>query len=91
MKKDSNTVPVVALKVPEPVKFLRRSIVPLDHLDVDYDAGYMYNVNTKLPAAYRQVQRIHRDRYPEPVLEIAGTIQWLMSMVTMPKKLLKRK
>ena len=72
LKKDSNTVPVVVPKVPEP-EISKKINRTLDHLDVDYDAGYMYNVNTKLPADIDKYKEFTVTDTLEPVLEIAGT------------------
>ena len=71
-KKDSNPVPVIVPKQPEPeiTKKINRT---LDHLDVDRGVPYMYNVNTQLPKDIRLYKEFTVTDTLESVLEVAGT------------------
>ena len=72
LHKDSNKVPVVVPKEPEPeiTKKINRT---LDHLDVEYDAPYMYNVNTALPKDIDKYKEFTVTDTLESVLAIADT------------------
>ena len=72
LHKDSNKVPVIVPKEPEPeiTKKINRT---LDHLDVEYDAPYMYNVNTALPKDIDKYKEFTVTDTLEPVLAIADT------------------
>ena len=72
LHKDSNKVPVIVPKEPEPeiTKKINRT---LDHLDVEYDAPYMYNVNTVLPKDIDKYKEFTVTDTLEPVLAIADT------------------
>jgi len=72
LHKDSNKVPVIVPKEPEPeiTKKINRT---LDHLDVEYDAPYMYNVNTALPKDIDKYKEFIVTDKLESVLEIADT------------------
>jgi len=72
LHKDSNKVPVIVPKEPEPeiTKKINRT---LDHLDVEYDAPYMYNVNTALPKDIDKYKEFTVTDTLESVLAIADT------------------
>ena len=72
LHKDSNKVPVIVPKEPEPeiTKKINRT---LDHLDVEYDAPYMYNVNTALPKDIDKYKEFIITDKLESVLAIADT------------------
>ena len=72
LHKDSNKVPVIVPKEPEPeiTKKINRT---LDHLDVEYDAPYMYNVNTALPKDIDKYREFTVTDKLESVLAIADT------------------
>ena len=72
LHKDSNKVPVIVPKEPEPeiTKKINRT---LDHLDVEYDAPYMYNVNTALPKDIDKYKEFIVTDTLESVLAIADT------------------
>ena len=72
LHKDSNKVPVIVPKEPEPeiTKKINRT---LDHLDVEYDAPYMYNVNTALPKDIDKYKEFTVTDKLESVLAIADT------------------
>ena len=72
LHKDSNKVPVIVPKEPEPeiTKKINRT---LDHLDVEYDAPYMYNVNTALPKDIDKYKEFTVTDTLESVLGIADT------------------
>ena len=72
LHKDSNKVPVIVPKEPEPeiTKKINRT---LDHLDVEYDAPYMYNVNTVLPKDIDKYKEFTVTDTLESVLAIADT------------------
>jgi len=72
LHKDSNKVPVIVPKEPEPeiTKKINRT---LDHLDVEYDAPYMYNVNTALPKDIDKYREFIVTDKLESVLAIADT------------------
>ena len=72
LHKDSNKVPVIVPKEPEPeiTKKINRT---LDHLDVEYDAPYMYNVNTDLPKDIDKYKEFIVTDKLESVLAIADT------------------
>ena len=72
LHKDSNKVPVIVPKEPEPeiTKKINRT---LDHLDVEYDAPYMYNVNTALPKDIDKYKEFIVTDKLESVLAIADT------------------
>ena len=72
LHKDSNKVPVIVPKEPEPeiTKKINRT---LDHLDVEYDSPYMYNVNTALPKDIDKYKEFIVTDTLESVLAIADT------------------
>ena len=72
LHKDSNKVPVIVPKEPEPeiTKKINRT---LDHLDVEYDTPYMYNVNTALPKDIDKYKEFTVTDKLESVLAIADT------------------
>ena len=72
LHKDSNKVPVIVPKEPEPeiTKKINRT---LDHLDVEYDAPYMYNVNTALPKDIDKYKEFTVTDTLESVLAIPDT------------------
>ena len=72
LHKDSNKVPIIVPKEPEPeiTKKINRT---LDHLDVEYDAPYMYNVNTALPKDIDKYKEFIVTDTLESVLAIADT------------------
>ena len=72
LHKDSNKVPVVVPKEPEP-EISKKINRTLDHLDVEYDAPYMYNVNTTLPKDIDKYKEFTVTDTLEPVLAIADT------------------
>ena len=72
LHKDSNKVPVIVPKEPEP-EISKKINRTLDHLDVEYDAPYMYNVNTTLPKDIDKYKEFTVTDTLEPVLEIADT------------------
>ena len=72
LHKDSNKVPVVVPKEPEP-EISKKINRALDHLDVEYDAPYMYNVNTTLPKDIDKYKEFTVTDTLEPVLAIADT------------------
>ena len=72
LHKDSNKVPVVVPKEPEP-EISKKINRTLDHLDVEYDAPYMYNVNTALPKDIDKYKEFTVTDTLEPVLAIADT------------------
>ena len=74
LHKDSNKVPVIVPKEPEPEPEISKKINrTLDHLDVEYDAPYMYNVNTTLPKDIDKYKEFTVTDTLEPVLAIADT------------------
>ena len=72
LHKDSNKVPVIVPKEPEP-EISKKINRTLDHLDVEYDAPYMYNVNTTLPKDIDKYKEFTVTDTLEPVLAIADT------------------
>ena len=72
LHKDSNKVPVIVPKEPEP-EISKKINRTLDHLDVEYDAPYMYNVNTALPKDIDKYKEFTVTDTLEPVLAIADT------------------
>ena len=72
LHKDSNKVPVIVPKEPEP-EISKKINRTLDHLDVEYDAPYMYNVNTTLPKDIDKYKEFTVTDTLEPVLVIADT------------------
>ena len=72
LHKDSNKVPVVVPKEPEP-EISKKINRTLDHLDVEYDAPYMYNVNTTLPKDIDKYKEFTVTDTLESVLAIADT------------------
>ena len=70
--KDSNEVPVVVPKEPEP-EISKKINRTLDHLDVDYEAPYMYNVNTALPKDIDKYKEFTVTDTLESVLAITDT------------------
>ena len=71
-KKETKPVTVEVPKQPGPevTKKINRT---LDHLDVDRDVPYMYNVNTQIPKDIRLYKEFTVTDTLEPVLEITGT------------------
>ncbi|MCY7087329.1 LPXTG-anchored isopeptide-forming adhesin PadA [Streptococcus oralis] len=72
LHKDSNKVPVIVPKEPEP-EISKKINRTLDHLDVEYDAPYMYNVNTALPKDIDKYKEFTVTDTLESVLAIADT------------------
>ena len=72
LHKDSNKVPVIVPKEPEP-EISKKINRTLDHLDVEYDAPYMYNVNTTLPKDIDKYKEFTVTDTLESVLAIADT------------------
>ncbi len=72
LHKDSNKVPVIVPKEPEP-EISKKINRTLDHLDVEYDAPYMYNVHTTLPKDIDKYKEFTVTDTLEPVLAIADT------------------
>ena len=72
LHKDSNKVPVIVPKEPEP-EISKKINRTLDHLDVEYDTPYMYNVNTTLPKDIDKYKEFTVTDTLESVLAIADT------------------
>ena len=73
LHKDSNKVPVIVPKEPEP-EISKKINRTLDHLDVEYDAPYMYNVNTTLPKDI--------DKYKE--FTVTDTLESVLAIADIP-------